>query len=269
MDSFTKNSLAGVANSLAHHNNFEYDYVFEFLKEQNKTNADIIGYYMALEDNFFASGTGWTPTEDYIPTEKDWYKSAIDNDGIITSSPYIDSYTGNMVITISMPLKIDDVAIGVVASDVYIDKLIEVIGQVDLGIDSYAFLTDANGDIIAHLNEEYKPTAEKGFVNIGNILEGKLSAIMSDKSLSLDDKVIKDYDGVERIFLFNNIEESGWKVGMAVSAEESLRVLNNVIRSSIILTIVILVAAVIVSIILANSISKPILNSGKFCKEYR
>lgn len=261
-----KNSLTGIANSLAHYNNFEYDHVFQFLSDQNNTNADIVGYYIALEDNTFVSGTGWIPPDDYIATERAWYKGAIDNDGTCISAPYIDMYTNKMVITISMPLKVNGITIGVAASDVYIDKLLEIISQVDVGEDSYAFLIDADGNILAHLNEEYKPTAEGSFVNINNILDGKLSAIMTGVNLSLKDKIATDYDGVDRIFMFNNIEESGWKVGLAVSSEHTLSALNQVVKSSVLLTVAVVVIAVVISLILSNSISKPILKSVDFAK---
>ena len=256
-----KKTLAGIAESLAYNNNFDPDYVFKYLNEQSNKNEDTTGYYMALEDNTFISGTGWIPPEGYIPTEKDWYRNTIDNDDITISAPYIDSYTNKMVITISMPVKVNDTTIGVVAADVHIDKLIEIINQVNIEENSYAFLTDGSGNIIAHLNEEYKPTADGNFVNLDNILEGKLSSIMKESSLSLKDIKAKDYDGVERIFLFENIEESGWKVGLAVSAENSLGALNNVIKFSTLLALIVIAIAVVISLILANSISKPILKS--------
>ena len=256
-----KKTLAGIAESLAYNNNFDPDYVFKYLNEQSNKNEDTTGYYMALEDNTFISGTGWIPPEGYIPTEKDWYRNTIDNDDITISAPYIDSYTNKMVITISMPVKVNDTTIGVVAADVHIDKLIEIINQVNIEENSYAFLTDGSGNIIAHLNEEYKPTADGNFVNLDNILEGKLSSIMKESSLSLKDIKAKDYDGVERIFIFKNIEESGWKVGLAVSAENSLGALNNVIKFSTLLALIVIAIAVVISLILANSISKPILKS--------
>lgn len=261
-----KKTLAGIAESLAYNNNFDPDYVFKYLNEQSNKNEDTTGYYMALEDNTFISGTGWIPPEGYIPTEKDWYRNTIDNDDITISAPYIDSYTNKMVITISMPVKVNDTTVGVVAADVHIDKLIEIINQVNIEENSYAFLTDGSGNIIAHLNEEYKPTAEGSFVNINNILDGKLSAIMTGVNLSLKDKIATDYDGVDRIFMFNNIEESGWKVGLAVSSEHTLSALNQVVKSSVLLTVAVVVIAIVISLILANSISKPILKSVDFAK---
>lgn len=261
-----KNYLSGIANTLIYYNNFEYEFVYDYLKAQNEINPDNIGYYVALEDNTFIAGSGWIPPEDFIATERDWYIQAVENDGFYISNPYIDAYSNSMVITISMPLKNNGTTIGVIVSDLYIDKLLEVVNQIELVENSYAFLTDNNGNILTHVNKEYLPTADGEFANVLEILDGRLKALHTDEDLSINDRIIEDYDGVNRVFVYNTIDELDWYIGLAVSVTHSLQVMRDVIKFSTILTVVVLAATIIFASMLANSISKPILNSVDFAK---
>lgn len=261
-----KYALIGVVDDLVYHNNFEYDYVYEILRAQSEKHLFSIKYYLALEDNTFIDGSGRINPEDYIPTEEIWYKAAIENNGIYVSSPSFDEATNRMVVIISMPLIVKDTTIGVVASEMYINSPTQIIYQFDVGEDSYAFLVDNNNNIIAHVNEEYRPTSESGYTNLNHILDGQLSTLLTGENVLLKERVIKDYDNIDRIFFFSNLEEANWKVGMAVSAEENMRLLNGILSSSTAITIIVVVIALIISIILSNSISKPILNSVNLAK---
>lgn len=256
-----KATLTTIADSLAHHNDFDYDYVYEYLRAQSEKKSYSFKYFLALEDDTFIDGAGRIVPEDYKPTEESWYKAAISSNGAYVSSPYIDDRSSKMVITISMPLKVDNATIGVIGSEMYIDRLTQIIYLVVVGENAHTFLIDDKNNIIAHVNQDYRPSSEKGYQNLSQILDGQLLNILTAESLSLEDRIIRDYDDIDRMFFFSNLKEANWKVGMAVPAEESMQVLRGVLSSSLVIIAVTLVAALIISIILSNSISKPILNS--------
>lgn len=261
-----KQSLERIASSLVYNDNYDYEYVFRFLEsqiEQNNGNA----YYMCLKDGTFIDGSGWIPGDDFIPTERDWYKDAVREDSIYVSAVYIDARTGEMVTTVSIPLKKDEELLGVLASDIYIDHLLKIVSQVQVGKDSYAFLADNKGNILTHINEDYKPSAEKGYANIGEILDGRLNEVMIQDNVALKDRKVADFDEIERFFMFDDMEESGWKVGLAVSCRETLKTVDYVVKSTIIITIAIIALALFASIYIANSISKPIINSVKIAED--
>ncbi len=65
--------------------------------------SDIIsnGIYGYINGEYL-DGYQWVPEEDYVPTERPWYKAAVSNKGEITYvEPYIDSMTGYRVMTIA------------------------------------------------------------------------------------------------------------------------------------------------------------------------
>ena len=261
-----KDSLDETLNSILYNNNYEYDYVYKFLESQSQKNEGN-AYYIGLSDKRFVSGTGWIPPAEYDITEREWYKEAIVTDGIYISRPDIDARTGDMVITISKAIKIDGEILGVIGSDIAIDYLINVVSNVELNDNSYAFLMDDKGNIIAHLSDDYKPTADKGYINVNDILDGELIRIMESEDLTLSDKKVKDFDSENRFFFFNNIKESDWKIGLAVSEKETLKVIDDAISLTFTTTIVVLILAIILSFYVGNSIAKPIKASVKAAED--
>ena len=262
--SLEKNTLSKMANSIVHSNNFQYDYLYKYLNQEMVSNSGS-EYYVALPDNTLITSSGWVPPDDYIPTERDWYKNAVTSSQLIISDPYIDAKTGDVVVTISIPLLKDGNLLGVLSCDLSTNYIVERINQVSLSENSYAFLIDGNGNILTHKNDEYKPTAD-GYINISNILDGKLGNLISATDVDLDDRIVTDYDGVERVFLFSNSEETNWKVGLAISASDTLAVLNNSIKYTSISGGIIITLAILVSVYLGNSISKPVLECARIAE---
>ncbi len=260
-----KNSLSKIANNIIFNNNFEYDYLFNYLKAEtdNKPGAE---YYIAFEDNSVVAGSGWVPPEGYVATERDWYKNAAANGKLVISDPYVDAKTGSIVITISTPILKDGNLLGVLSCDMPVNYILEKISQVEISGNSYAFLIDGNGNILTHQNEEYKPTAE-GYINIADIMDGKLQSFISSEDIDLENRILTDYDGIKRIFLFGDTEETSWKVGMAISAEGTLNVLNNAVTSTFITGVIMIAIASAISLYIGNSISKPILNCTKIAEK--
>ena len=262
--SLEKNTLSKMANSIVHSNNFQYDYLYKYLNQEMVSNSGS-EYYVALPDNTLITSSGWVPPDDYIPTERDWYKNAVTSSQLIISDPYIDAKTGDVVVTISIPLLKDGNLLGVLSCDLSTNYIVEHVNQVSLAENSYAFLIDGSGNILTHKNDEYKPTAD-GYINISNILDGKLGNLISATDVDLDDRIVTDYDGVERVFLFSNSEETNWKVGLAISASDTLAVLNNSIKYTSISGGIIITLAILVSVYLGNSISKPVLECARIAE---
>lgn len=198
MDGSAKDSLYEVIEDMVVNNNFEYDFIYNYLKEADKRNPGN-AYFVAFSDKYCVDGTGWIPDSTYNPTSRDWYIGAVGTDDFYISEPYMDAMTKGVVITIAKAFSTLDGRKGVISTDIHIDYLVDMISGVDIGKGSHAFLIDSNGNIVTHTNEEFK-SKEDGYVNIADILNGKLKNIMEGKNLSLKNREIKDYDGVDRFF---------------------------------------------------------------------
>lgn len=254
-----KDSLYEVIESMVINNNFEYDFAYNYLKEASERNPGNL-YCMAFSDKYFIDGSGWIPESSYDPTSRDWYVEAIDSDDFYISEPYVDAMTGDMVITISKAFKALDGKKGVISTDIQIDYLVDLVSSVNLGKGSYAFLIDEKGNIVTHLNEEFKPQEDKSF-NIGDIVNGKLKNIVEKDKLDIKNRKVKDYDGVDRFFFFENVEESNWKVGVGVATNYVLGNINQAIKYTIIAALIVLIISIAISTYISNSITQPIINT--------
>ncbi len=259
-----KDSLYEVIESLLVSDNFERDFVYKHLNEANQRNPGN-AYYLSFSNKEFVEGSGWIPDSSFDPTSRDWYIGAMGNDDFYITEPYVDANTGGMVIAISKAFKTRDGRIGVVASDIQIDYLVDFISSIEIGEGSYAFLINNKGSIVTHENDEFKPS-EGEFVNINDILDGKLLNIMGAEKLAIRDRTVKDYDNISRFFFFGDVIESDWKVGVGVSKDYAVGAIDNTIRYSIIATIIILIVAIILSLYISNSITKPIIKSIKIAE---
>lgn len=254
-----KDSLYEVIESMVINNNFEYDFAYNYLKEASERNPGNL-YCMAFSDKYFINGSGWIPESSYDPTSRDWYVEAIDSDDFYISEPYVDAMTGDMVITISKAFKALDGKKGVISTDIQIDYLVDLLSSVNLGKGSYAFLIDEKGNIVTHLNEEFKPQEDKSF-NIGDIVNGKLKNIVEKEKLDIKNRKVKDYDGIDRFFFFENVEESNWKVGVGVATNYVLGNINQAIKYTIIAALIVLIISIAISTYISNSITQPIINT--------
>lgn len=254
-----KDSLFEVIESMVASNDFELEAGTEYLRVASERNPGNL-YCLSFSDKYFIDGSGWVPDSSYDPTSRDWYVEAINSDDFYISEPYVDAMTGDMVITISKAFRALNGRRGVTSTDISIDYLMDTIAEVEVGDGSYAFLVDDRGNIVAHPNDEFKAT-EESFTSIGAILDGKLNPIIEGENLDIRDKRVKDYDGEERFFFFGDVEESNWEVGVGVSADYALGVISNAVRYTIFASIIILILAVIISILMSNSITKPIIRS--------
>ncbi|MCR4989457.1 MAG: response regulator [Lachnospiraceae bacterium] len=101
----------------------------EYLIDETKIiNSSIVpnstGLYAYIDGNFY-DGLEWEPGDDFIPTERPWYKEAINHNGeIALVDPYLDLYTGEVVMTLAKSTPHNE---GVVALDVTLERIQEII----------------------------------------------------------------------------------------------------------------------------------------------
>lgn len=65
------------------------------------------------------NGSGWVPDADYVPSERDWYKTGLNNDEFVFGMPYEDAQTGEMIVSASAELKRPDRNKMVISSLIY------------------------------------------------------------------------------------------------------------------------------------------------------
>lgn len=107
----------------------------------------------------FLLGLDWTPPECFDPTSRPWYTHSLyvynngDNGRIIETIPYIDSVTGEHVVSFARNLFDDEGnRLGVIGFDVLIANLTDFVYSHYMAQGSYVILVDQSGTIVAHPN---------------------------------------------------------------------------------------------------------------------
>ncbi|WP_278320513.1 methyl-accepting chemotaxis protein [Clostridium vincentii] len=194
-------------------------------------------------------------------TARPWYKAAIAKNGLIYTAPYLDMTTNKMVIAIATPVIRNGQTIGVVATDVNLGNLTDIIEKAKPVDNSYAYLIDSENNIIMHPNKDFQPTDE-GLQSLTTIFDGNYMPIIN-ASTNKEAIMFKDYDGEQKYFISSNVAVSNWTIGFAIPISEFQKPLNTLITSLIIVLIVSLGISIGISMYFSDRISRPILKVAK------
>ena len=257
--------LKGVRESVGYFSDEETNPLLKsYLKEVSEGNEGN-EYYLSYPGKVFVSASDWIPGEDFNPNTREWYTGAMESDGIYYTSPYVDVITGEIVATLSRQFDSIDGRVGVVAVDVKMNQIIDIITHAELPANSYAFLVSDSGEIIAHKNPDYNPSIDKQ-TNLEDLSDGKLRELLW-KVPTFEERKFTDYDGVDRIIYFLTLKNAPWKVGVAFDEKVFTSEVDAVIKFDIIAVIGIIIVATILTTLVGQSIVGPIRDSAKMAME--
>lgn len=252
-------------DEIIYHNNFDKDYLIKYFNFKNQKNSDIKEYYIAFPDNVFVRGFGiWIPDGDYNVIEREWYKKAVESEEIAISSPYVDSNHGEVIVTLSRAIRINNEIVGVLCSDIAIEHIVNIINESIPLEQGYGFLVDNNKYILAHPNKEFLYSKDKGLISVNQIYnDGITVKHIGEKEFNS----IVDYDGDEKFILYTKLGFTGWDIGLAASVKQVMKPLNRIVEGSITLTIILTIISVILTFLIGNSISKPIKEATNYIEQ--
>jgi methyl-accepting chemotaxis protein len=141
----------------------DYETKKKLLIELSGMTSDVFDMYFGTIISRYAPGgyylgsTDWVPDSDWDPPKRPWHQAAMANPGqTMIVDPYVDSETGQLVITVCRTVRDARGGInGVIAIDVFVDKLIETVLSKKITDDGSTVLIDSSGLYIAHHDIAY------------------------------------------------------------------------------------------------------------------
>ena len=127
--------------------------ILDFLERESSSLDEGIALYTegvyGLVRGTYMDGIGWVPEEGYVPTERPWYVDAVEAGGATTYvAPYIDSYSGDRIMTISKVLSDGE---SVIAMDFKINEMQNITEQISARQKRGAVvILDDDGTVVAH-----------------------------------------------------------------------------------------------------------------------
>jgi len=221
---------------------------------------EFVDFYFGFEDSNreFISGVDWIASEGYNPKERPWYQLAMHSNGVVFTEPYRDVMSGELVITVAKALKNKGEIIGVIATDIYLTKVIGAVADVKINENSYAILLDKNGSIIAHPNPQFLP----GLKSPKTLVD---SLFTKGENIRIE---LRDYTGKDSFFSFKKMKSNGWYFGIIIDKSEYEKPLNNLLLGFAGAFIISMLTGLIIMVNLVNKMIKPIKSLNNTVKAF-
>ncbi len=219
------------------------DYINEY--------EDVLNIYLGTERKDFFIWPETDLPEGYDPTARPWYQQAIESGEAIWTDPYVDAFTGDMIISAAMPITDSrDKFVGVLALDLSLANLSEDITSIKIGESGYPFLFDNNYNLMIH------PDPEK---------IGQPSAVpeLAEFVKSGGTGILKyEYNGAPKMAAVNYVDEIGWPIVASLPIHEVNKKSFVILKSILFVGIITLVIAALINQFFAKSIVRPIILIG-------
>ncbi|SDJ82642.1 methyl-accepting chemotaxis protein [Sediminibacillus albus] len=215
----------------------------ELLDTIQESKGDVEQTFVGTETgDFMNSPTSFQNPPDYDPRERPWYQQAMEESGeVIVTDPYVSQSSGQVVVTLAKATADNQ---GVVAVNLELGKLTEVINEVSIGKEGYLFLLDKTNHFISH------PTNEAGSEATDDFFQD----IQDGEAGSFD----YTFEGDQKKLAFTTSDVTGWKiVGTMYQSEIDQAVLPIFITTLVVIAISLVVGGLLIFFII-RSINHPI-----------
>ncbi len=184
---------------------------------------------------------------DWVITSRPWYKEMAAAGGMIYSDPYVDSVTGNVVISIVSPIFDNNEIIGNVGIDLQITDVSNFVTSYKIGQSGYPILISKIGTVVAHPDPEQIMNA-----NLTQ-MEGALGELGKEMIAGKEGIAEYTYQGVDKYFAYVPISANGWSVGCTVPKSETQAEINSFIFTN---TVGFIVAILILLIVIFITLTR-------------
>lgn len=240
--------LEGIAstNDLKLYNNQDQKALLQEINKKHKDFAlifitDVNGQQVARSDgkNEFTNNS-----------DRDYFKEVFLNKRTVVSNVLISKTTGKPAVVIAIPILGDQGEFkGILGATLDLSIIEEMRSQITIGETGYAFITDAQGQILAHPDK--KMVEERSNVSDVEIVKKALTGESGAQ--------IYEYNGIEVFGSYTVVPTTGWAIVVRQTHDDAFSSITQTQIKMVSMAVIILVITVIIGFILSRSIIKPLL----------
>lgn len=221
------------------------------------------GVYIGDAYNNYIDPT-WIPEDDFIPSERDWYKEGLTHETIALGMPYMDAQSGEFVVSVSSRVSGVLQKDAVMSTDFFLQDLSETIAKysvLDTGYCFMANISNGNAVIMAH------PNADFVGLSIADLPSDSLENLAL--AYQTEDKEVKTITagGAEYMMGVNHINNSDWVIFSCATMDSVLESTRQLMIKFSFAFIIGLLVIVIVIERITNKIVMPILSLTQNIKD--
>ncbi|MBP0598757.1 HAMP domain-containing protein [Herbaspirillum sp. LeCh32-8] len=195
--------------------------------------------YIGYEDKHAVFSQQRTRAADYDPTKRPWYQQAAKSGAPVVTAPYIGASNGKLLVTFAEAVGSAGQVSAVAAADVLLDTVVNDVLSIKPTPNSYAFLVDTSGKVIAHANEKLrlKPLAD---------LDPSISAqSLADSAAAHGHQDVK-LDGRDKMLFSAKVAGSDWLLVVALDRADATAPLSTMLSTSAVTAVLVTVLAALV-----------------------
>ena len=177
--------------------------------------------FLALDDGSFVDGVGWTPPADWDARTRPWFKAAKEAKKPILTTPYVDSNTGDMIVSIAVVATgRDGDEVGVLGADMSLKSLIAMVSQQRILGAGFGVLVAPDGTVVAHPSKDV--VMKENMTKPSKVIPPALAEaggrmVKGEKGTA----VYRSAEGDQRILFYQPLPQ-GWSLGLVVPQDELL-----------------------------------------------
>ncbi|WP_368658738.1 methyl-accepting chemotaxis protein [Metabacillus halosaccharovorans] len=222
--------------------------IFDVFSQFSASHPSAAFVYMATANGGYVQFPEGATTPGFDPRERPWYKTAIENPGKVKmTSAYAANGSDGIIVSNVQTIENAGKQVGVMAMDVSLDGLTDIIKDIKIGESGYVILVQEDGTILGH--------PKKPELNFQPIPELKIPEL---KDLSKDGTFEGKIDGQEFVFNIVGSEIDGWKYIAVIEKEEMMQTAHSIRNSIWLIGGIIAISSVIVAIFVSLNITKRI-----------
>lgn len=183
--------------------------------------------------------------DDFVVSETDWYQDATaKGDEIIWTQPFVDASTGDVVVAAAKAHYDGDELVGVIAADIKVSALTDMINDIEIGKTGYAVIFDETGRLVAHPDVDMigADQSEEWFYE--EMMSGEVSGIVE-----------YEVDGQETVMGYAKNSLTDWTVGGIVHKADFSEKARGVIGPIFITLAIVSVVVIVVSLLITRRIT--------------
>ncbi len=229
----------------------------EFLARMAATVPDVFSLYYTNNRPWNSQGgiavfsDGWIPDNDWDNTKRDWFINAKEANGkIVFTEPYVDATTKQIVVSLSA-IAYDENGkdIGVIAMDVFVDSLVNLLKEKSKASHGETFLLNSSGLYITH--PDINAVMSKNYFDETGLASYKQSILSSDNFSEINRKLL---------IYSSKIPGSNWILITTIPVKVIYAEADKILLRTVLVSIIFLIISAIISAVLSILIVKPFKN---------
>lgn len=241
-----------------------YVQVTEQLKTIYNIDNNISLAYIALSNanDLITNNYSYDTLSNYDLQERKWYTKTLDEGNTTVTEPYLDLFSGNMIITISSPILDNEKVIGVFALDILIKDINTMMNNYKIDGNGYAVLMYDTGQLLYH--PKYNTTSSEKPIFLEDLIGNASKKIISKKS-GITSYNFQDKDNY---IAFSSVGNTNLMVLTIIPKSEVFHPLNKFLFTNLFILIGLLVICAFFLNFLRNYISTPVVIISKQIETY-